>query len=220
MVFRVVIIFIVFCCATAGLAQTPPPGFTIEPVLDNTTVAIAKLGIAPGAREQPHTHPYPLLIVMTSRGDLEMTNGGTHKKGPRVPGDVEFVAAGSSHFGANVGTMPLHALALELKPGRPHGDSTPLQPSPGVTRTSLVDNADVRVTRLDFEEEAREALHTHPYDVLIVAITPARVDLQLGPKKDVHSYSVGETVFVPRTMPHAIANAGTAAFRLLAIAIK
>jgi quercetin dioxygenase-like cupin family protein len=214
-------VLLVLVSAAAVVAQTaPPPGFTIETVLDNATVGVAKLLLAPGAREQPHTHPYPLLIVITSRGDLEITNGGAHKKGPRIPGDIEFVAAGTSHAGANVGALPLHALALALKPSRAHGDPTPQQLVPGVTRTALLDNAEARVTRLEFEEDAREPLHTHPYDVLIVAITPARVDLQLGTKKDVHSYAVGETIYVPRTVPHAIANTGTAAFRILAIAIK
>jgi oxalate decarboxylase/phosphoglucose isomerase-like protein (cupin superfamily) len=38
--------------------------------------------------------------------------------------------------------------------------------------------------------------------------------------KEVRGYMVGEVVFIPRSVPHAAANVGTAPFRLLGIAVK
>jgi quercetin dioxygenase-like cupin family protein len=211
----------------AGLAvsgaQTPalPAGFTVTPVFDNTTASVVRLQLAPGAREQPHTHTYPMLVVLLSRSEMEMHNGTSHTKASRHPGHLEFVKAGVPHHAANVGTMPLDALVLSIKPDRARAGATPpAQATPGVTRTSLLDNADVTVTRLEFEADMREPLHTHPYDLIVVPTTLSRVDLQIGNKKEMRSYAVGEAIFIKRHVPHAVANIGAAPFRALAVAIK
>jgi quercetin dioxygenase-like cupin family protein len=207
--------------AGVSVAQEPGKGTTVTPVLDNSTVSVSRVTLAPGAREQTHTHPHPILLVVLSRSDVEMHHGSAHTKGPRAAGDVEFVGAGVPHARANVGAAPLDELVLALKPDRPHGGTTPPpQPLPGVTRTLLLDNSDVTVTRLDFEAGAREPVHTHPYDLLVVPTTPARMDLQLGMSKEVRGYAAGETIFIPRSVPHAAANVGTSSFRVLGIAVK
>ena len=203
-------------------AQAPAAsGITSVPVLDNATLSASKITLAPGAREQIHTHPWPMLIVVLSRGELEMHNGSAHKKGPRVAGDLEFVPANVPHAGANVGATPLEGLMLALKPERPYGGATPPpQPLPGLTRTLLLDNAELTVTRLEFEEGVREPVHTHPYDLLVVPTMPARLDVQLGMSKEVRGYAAGEPIFIPRWVPHAAANVGASPFRVLGIAIK
>ena len=61
---------------------------------------------APGAPEQTHTHPYPMLVLVLTAAD-EMQNGAVHTKSPRKPGDLEYVGAGVSHKSGNVGAMPL-----------------------------------------------------------------------------------------------------------------
>jgi quercetin dioxygenase-like cupin family protein len=208
---------------TAGAAQerAVPPGFTVTPVLDNKTIDVVRLQLAPGARETPHAHPYSFLVILLSRCELDMHNGGTHTKSARKPGDVEFVGAGVSHAAANVGSTPLDVLAVAIKPERVRGRTgAPPQPLPGLSRTSLLDNSDVVVTRLEFEPEVREPLHTHPYDLLVVPITSGRIDMQVGDKKTMHTYAIGESIFIPRGVPHTGANAGTAPFRVLGIAIK
>jgi quercetin dioxygenase-like cupin family protein len=204
-----------------GQAPAPPPGFTVKPLLDNATVTAVKLKLAPGAAEQPHTHPYPMLVIVLTPSEIAMHNGEAHTKGVRKPGDIDYVEAGVSHNAANAGTMPLEALVLAIKPDRMRGGAAPpAQATPGVTRTSVLDRPDVAVTRLEFEADVREPVHTHPYDLLIVPVTPARLDLQVGDRKDVHGYGVGEAIFVPRNVPHAVANVGTSSFRLLGIAFK
>ena len=49
---------------------------------------------------------------------------------------------------------------------------------------------------------------------------PARLDVQVGDKKHAHGYLAGEMIFIPRNVPHAVANAGTTPFRMLGIVIK
>ena len=191
------------------------------PVLDNATVTAVRLKLAPGAKEQPHTHPYPMLVVVLTHGEMEMYNGDVHTKSPRKPGDLEYIGAGVSHHSGNVGAMPLEALVLAIKPDRVRGGTAPpAQALPGVTRTPMLDKPDVIVTRLEFEAEVREAVHTHPYDLLVVPTTPARLDVQIGDKKSVRGYAVGEAFFIPRNVPHAVANVGTSSFRLLSIRFK
>jgi quercetin dioxygenase-like cupin family protein len=204
-------------------AQGPavPPGFTVTPILDNATLTAARLKMAGGAREQPHTHPYPMLIVVLTPSEIEIDNGTAHSKGARKPGDIEFVAAGASHKVANAGTMPLEALVLAIKPDRVRGGTAPpAQALPGITRKPLLDTPDLAVTRLEFEPNVREPVHTHPYDLAVVPTMAARLDLQVGDKKNVRGYTAGEMIFIPRNVPHAVANVGTSAFRLLAIRIK
>jgi quercetin dioxygenase-like cupin family protein len=223
MFIRTAVVLLLLSASRLGAqAPAPPTGFTIAPVLDNATIRATRLKLAPGAKEQPHTHPYPLLVVVLTSGDMEMQNGEKHSKGARKIGEVEFVNAGVSHHAANVGATPLEALAIAIKPDRVRGGTAPpaLAALPGVMRKPLLDNQDVSVTRLEFEAEAREAVHTHPYDLLVVPISAARLDMQLGHKKQVGRYAVGETIFVPRGTAHAVANVGTASFRLLGIRIK
>jgi len=204
-------------------AQAPalPPGFTITPVLDNATVGVIRLTLAPGAREQPHTHPYAMLVVFLNRAEVEMHNGAAQARGTRKIGEVEFVTPGTTHNAANVGMTTLDSLVLSLKTDRVRGGPrTPAQATPGVTRAPLLDNADVTITKLEFEPDVRESVHTHPYDLVVVPTTPARADIQIGDKKHVRSFAVGEAIWIPRLTPHALANGGTSSFRLLGIAIK
>jgi quercetin dioxygenase-like cupin family protein len=204
-------------------AQGPavPPGFTVTPVLDNATLTVIRLKIAPGAKEQPHTHPYPMLVIVLTRSEMEMHNGGAHTKGVRKPGDVEFVAAGIAHNAANVGTTPLEALVLAIKPERVRGGAVPpRQAVPGIIRQPILEKAEVSVTRVEIEADVREPVHTHPYDLAVVPSMHARLDVQVGDKKNVRSYATGEMIFIPRNVPHAVANGGTTTLQMLGIVIK
>ena len=202
-------------------APAPPPGFTVKPVLDNATVTAVRLKIAPGAKEQPHTHPYPMLVVVLTRSEMEMHNGETHTKSMRKPGDIEFVNTGVSHNAGNIGTTPLEALVLAIKPERVRGGAvSPRQAVPGIIRKPMLDKPDLSVTRLEIDADVREPVHTHPYDLAVVPTALDRLDVQVGDKKNVRAYAPGEMIFIPRNVPHAVANGGTTAIRLLAIVIK
>jgi quercetin dioxygenase-like cupin family protein len=202
-------------------APEPPPGFTVKPVLDNATLTAVRLKMAPGAKEQPHTHPYPMLVVVLTPSDMEMHNGQAHTRGLRKPGDLEFVGAGISHNAGNVGTMPLEALVLAIKPDRLRGGAAPpRQAVPGIIRKPLLDKSDLSVTRLEIDADVREPVHTHPHDLAVVPTMAGRLDVQVGDKKQVRGYAPGEMIFVPRNVPHAVANGGTTAIRVLAVVIK
>jgi quercetin dioxygenase-like cupin family protein len=206
--------------ALSPAAQTPP-GFTVTPLLDNATLTAVRLKIAPGAKEQPHTHAYPMLVVVLTAGEMEVHNGEARTKGPRKAGDIEFVSTGLSHSVGNIGTTPLDALVFAIKPDRVRGGTAPpRQALPGIMRKPLLDKPDLTVTRLEFAADVRESVHTHPYDLAVVPTMQARLDVQVGHKKEVRAYKSGEIIYIPRNVPHAVANAATTSSRILAIVIK
>ncbi len=50
-------------------------------------LGVARLLLLPGAREMPHTHPYTLLIIALSSGNVEMLKGTTANTITRKIGD-------------------------------------------------------------------------------------------------------------------------------------
>ena len=91
--------------------------------------------------------------------------------------------------------------------------------TPGITRTTLKDDAKSTVTRVHFNPGALEPPHTHPYDVILVPVTSGPVDLGVG-DKSIKDWKAGDVQFVPRDTVHHMGNAGREPFELIAIAIK
>ena len=155
------------CRARAAAVRRPrwargATGFTVMPVLrQRDGRRLVRLTLAPGAQEQPHTHPYPMLVVVLTHGELEMHNGDVHTKGPRKSGDLEFVERGVRITAANVGTTPLEALVLADQAGpraRWHGAAG--AGAAGVTRTPMLDKRRRDRHTLEFEaERARGRSH-------------------------------------------------------------
>jgi quercetin dioxygenase-like cupin family protein len=90
---------------------------------------------------------------------------------------------------------------------------------PGITRTTIKDDAKVAVTRVRFAPGAAEVPHTHPYDVILVPLVSGVVTVQIGDKK-ITSVKSGEVQFVPHDVTHFVANTGKTTFELIAIGVK
>ena len=91
--------------------------------------------------------------------------------------------------------------------------------TPGITRTTLKDDAKVSVARVQFAPGATEVAHTHPYDIMIIPVTSGPVSMQVGDRKTT-SLKSGEVQFVPRDVSHYVGNTGNAEFVLIAVAVK
>lgn len=210
--------------AMATTGQTPPPGITRTAVLENETVLVARLALAPGAREDVHTHPFSAVVVQLGEGTIDMQLGRARTAGPRGRGFVEFVASELPHAAANVGSNTVEVVTVAVKPGRAPAPATPpappAPPPAGITRADALDTDELRVTRLTFAASAQEPVHEHPVDLVVVMLTPGRLSLRLGGDTTTRAYAAGEVVFVPRGTPHAVANAGDAPVDLLAVAVK
>jgi quercetin dioxygenase-like cupin family protein len=203
-----------------GAAQQGP-GIAVRPLFDNPSVGVARLLLLPGAREMPHAHGYPLLIVSISRGDVEFLKGTATNRSMWQVGDLQLVERDVRHAGANMGTMPVEALAISIKPDRVKGGTAPPLPRPtGITSTDVLDSADAAVRRVELAPGAREVPHTHPYDFVVVPVVSGRMEVQLAGKTETKDYAPGDAFFIARNTPHAVANVGKTSFALLGVTIK
>jgi quercetin dioxygenase-like cupin family protein len=213
----------VLLAAAIAAAQQPPPapGITLRPVFDNPTVTVARITLAPGAREMPHTHLYSLVTIQLSPGDLEMLKGETTARRAREVPNVDFVARELRHAAANIGSTPVEGLVIAIKPDRVRGGTSPPLPRPaGITATDVLDSADAAVRRVELAPGAREVTHTHPYDFVVVSATRSRMEVQLAGTTETKEFAVGDAFFIPRDTPHAVANPGREPLALLGVAIK
>ena len=205
---------------TTGVAQ-PPPGITRSVVVDNATVLVARLGYEAGKGETSHTHPFSAVVVQLTPGDVDMTLGSEHTRARREVGTAWFIPANVPHAAVNIGSAPFEQIAITIKPERPAAPTAPATDAPpGITRTTLIDNADARVVRVQFAPGGREPVHTHPNDLLTVQLTTGRVEILIGPDKTTGAREPGLVQFLPRDVPHAYVSADTKAFELLSVAIK
>jgi len=206
--------------ATADM-QTMPPGITRTQVLDNATVMIARLNMAPGARETVHTHPFSAVVVQLTVGEVEMRVGTRRETAQRGHEHVEFIAAEMPHAAANVGTNPFALITIALKPDRVRGGTqAPAEAPPGISRKQVLDNTDARATWVVFEPGAREPVHSHPFDLVLVQLNPGRMEVLVGENKTVKDYAMGDVLFLPRNVPHAVSNVDTKRFDVMSVAVK
>lgn len=212
-------------CAVAVIAAQPaptmPPGITRTVLVDNPTVMMARLGMAPGAQEDVHTHPFSAVVVQIGDGDVDMRLGSAHTRGRRPHGFVDFIPRELPHAAGNAGTAPFDVVTIAIKPDRTPGGEAPASAAPeGITRTLGLDNAEARVTLVGFAVGAREPVHTHPFDLVVVQLTPGRVEVRLGDEVTMKERAAGDVLFLPRDVPHAVSNIGGAPFEVLSVGIK
>lgn len=204
-------------------AQAPalPPGITRTVLADNLSVLVARLRFAPGAREQVHTHPFSAVVIHLTPAVVDMQLGPARSTTRREAGFTEFIPRETPHAAANAGDEDFDIVTIALKPERfraPAGPPTPAPP--GITRTPLLDNDEVRVVRTEFAPMAAEPLHSHPVDLIVVLLTPGRLEVQQGPDKMVRAYAAGDAIVLPRDVPHAVANAETHPVTLMSVTLK
>jgi quercetin dioxygenase-like cupin family protein len=94
------------------------------------------------------------------------------------------------------------------------------QVPPGISRTQLLDNDRVMVARLKLEPGAREPVHTHPFDAVVVQLTAGDVEMKVGGELGRGRMEPGRVWYIPRETPHSGANVGTAFFELVTVAVK
>ena len=205
----------------AGHQAAPPPGITRTPLIENDTVMMARLRMAPGAKEEIHTHPFSAVVVQLDAGDVEMRMGDSRGTSTRAAGHVEFIAREVPHAAANVGAAPFDLVTIAIKPDRKPGADAPGGGAPaGITRTPVLDNAEARVTRVEFAPSAREPVHQHPFDLVVVSLTAGRMEVRVGDRVQTRDYASGEPIFLPRDVPHAVSNVGSAPLTVLSVGIK
>jgi quercetin dioxygenase-like cupin family protein len=84
----------------------------------------------------------------------------------------------------------------------------------------ILDNDEARATNVRFAPGAREPIHSHPFDLVLIQLTPAKMEVQVGDEKTVKDYDVGAVIFLPRNISHAVSSAHPAPFEILSVAIR
>jgi quercetin dioxygenase-like cupin family protein len=215
---------ILACCASIGGAGQQQPAATDPvrtPIMQNETLAVTHLRFGPGTREPVHTHPFPIVLVQINAGEIAVQEQNQTRRGNR-PGEVWYVPAERPHsVTSQGGATAIDMLAIALLPNRPPAPAAPPTDAPaGVTRVTLVDNADMRVVRVRFTPGSREPMHAHPNDLLTVQVTRGNVEIVNGPDRSTQEREPGFVQFLPRNVQHAYTNADTKPFELISIAVK
>jgi quercetin dioxygenase-like cupin family protein len=199
----------------------PPPGITREAILDNATALIAHLTMAPGSRETVHTHPFSAVVIQTTPGTIDMTLGAERSARAHDPGFFWFVPKDTPHAAVSVETRDIEFVTIGIKPDRPPAAAAPPTASPaGITRETLLDNAEARVVRVTFAPGGREPTHTHPNDLVTVQLTPGRVEIVEGSARSDEMRKAGFVKFLGRGVPHSYASSDAKPFEILSVAIK
>lgn len=217
----VAIVSLVASFSAVQQAAQLPPGITRTEIVNNASVLVARLRMAPDAREDVHTHPFSAIVVQIGAGDVDMRLGDARATSRREHGFVEYIPRETPHAAGNVGREAFDVVTIALKPDRRPGGEAPAAPVPtGITRTPVTDNADARVTRVRFAPSAREAVHSHPFDLVVVPLMKGRMEVRLGADVTTKEYGAGEAVFLPRDVPHAVSNVGASPVELLSVGVK
>ena len=189
-------------------------------VLDNATAAVTRLRFAPGMKEEVHTHPFPLALVQVTAGSITVKDREMIRVGHGA-GEVWFIPPNTAHAVSNSASRDVDVLAIALKPDRPTAPAAPpTDAPPGITRATLVDNADVRIVRVRFDPNGREPLHTHPNDLLTVQLTAGVVEIVNGSDRSTREREPGFVQFLPRNVSHSYASADSKPFELLSVSVK
>jgi quercetin dioxygenase-like cupin family protein len=100
-----------------------------------------------------------------------------------------------------------------------HGQQAPPLPA-GVTREVVHEDARALIARLTFKPGARETMHTHPFEAVIVQIDAGDVEMTVGEKKSSGPSAAGTVTVVPKDVPHAAANIGKSDVTVVTVALK
>jgi quercetin dioxygenase-like cupin family protein len=97
---------------------------------------------------------------------------------------------------------------------------TPLPSEGGVTVTVVLDNARFRASRVVFEPGGGETPHTHDWDLITVALTPADLEVVRGTETVRVRRAPGDVGLIPKGAVHAARNLGRAPAEFVTIALK
>src|SRR5438128_3734231 len=78
----------------------------------------------------------------------------------------------------------------------------------GITFTPVLENDKVRVTRARMDVDAREALHTHGADIVVVHLSGGEIEDTANGRTTVNRWKAGDVEFEARGSSHSARNVG------------
>lgn len=87
---------------------------TIRLKLENDRVRVLEARLAPGDKEQPHSHPPSIIYVISGGQARNHSADGRTTEIVMTAGDVVYRDA-LTHWAENIGTTEIHLILVELK---------------------------------------------------------------------------------------------------------
>src|SRR5262245_14281664 len=128
-------------------------------------------------------------------------------------------ALGRAAIGAIVVAAGL-ALPFASEAQAPAAPPAGAQAPSGISSSPLYANDRVSAIKLSFPPGARESVHTHPFDIVVIQLTPGEVNLSLEGKESSGHIEAGRVTYIPAQAPHWAGNAGTTPFDMVVVALR
>jgi len=105
----------------AGLAararpHTPqtPVSISRQTLFENAQVRVMRLKLEPGAMEDPHTHPYDMVVTMLTPGDVVTVTGESTARAHRDTNYTMYIPKGTRHADGNDGKAPYEVQVVAI----------------------------------------------------------------------------------------------------------
>lgn len=98
-----------------GQGRPEVAGITRTTLKDDAKQAVTRVHFASGAAEEPHTHPYDVVIVPVLDGTIDFQIEGKKPVTAVKAGDVQFIPKNTTHHLKNTGTKPFEIIAIAVK---------------------------------------------------------------------------------------------------------
>ena len=193
--------------------------------LENATVRVFKVEVAPGARTLLHRHDRDYLFVTLGDSDVINARQGEPARQLKLKdGDTAFTNGGFAHVAINHDKQkPFRNITIEIVKAAPDPNPEPSQTlaGAGMSVTWMVDNPRAFAQLIELEPGATMPLHEHKRDHLSVPLVDATMENDVvGKAKSVATQKTGEPQWTPGGFSHTLRNTGATRARWLQIEFK
>jgi quercetin dioxygenase-like cupin family protein len=185
-------------------------------VFTNPWVRIFDVIVKPGDSTLYHVHSNDYVFVTFGAVSLKsQLKGGEKADLNLADGEVRFTAGPITHRVLDPGTIPFHNLTIELL----KTSGVPLaKDPPGKTE---LDNAKVRVQRIELQPGQSVSRHAHPGPMLLVGVTNGTLSISTGAgQTERRAIKPGFYRWNDAGRAHTISNTGQTAVQFLEIEWK
>ncbi len=214
--------------AAVGLVLAPPAAAqdpiksnpdVYHLVLENASVRVLHVNVAPGARTIPHEHP-DTVVVALSGARVKFTGADGKPVEVALKAEQASWAPAEKHSGENLEKTPVEVILVELKGSRPATAKVPTS-RPEMKITSLIDNPRVMVykavTAPDFHEAAGS---THDFDQVVISLGDSDGMMVNVEGKVKNQWKRGDVLFIGRGMKHESKNNSGKPLDVIVVAVK
>ena len=199
--------------------EVSPDRFKV--LLENDNVRVIEYALAPGERDEWHTHPAKVSWVL-SGGKLRISLADSSSfEAEEKQGAASWMSALPRHYARNIGDTPVRIVLVEPKPGN-FGQTTREMDPAAVNPASIavkLENESVRVMEATLPPGFKETVHTHPgYVMYILDGGSVRLHMSDGRTRD--SQFKSGAVFYSDPLTHWAENTGATTIRVMIVELR